>query len=825
MTATTFSRYPWFLCLWLLAAATPTAAQEISEEQIRQLQNLPRAQQEALARQQGFDLDKLSPQGTQQQERPREVQVVQTPLSDPESPDSERRDQDDDGLKPFGYDLFAGRPTTFAPVTEIPLPSDYVVGPGDVIRLQLYGKENDLLELPVTRDGVIQMTDSGPIPVAGMNFETVRKQLKRQVEQKYIGTQVSVSLGELRSMRVFVLGEARNPGSYTVSSLSTMTNALLVSGGIKTSGSLRNVQLKRDGQVIGSLDLYQLLLSGDTSSDQRLQPGDTLFIPPVGETVAVDGEVRRPAIYELKGGETLADMIAMAGHYTRDAAPAFSQLERVKDERRRRALESVDLTRSEAQGKPVREGDKVTVKSLNDLTEGFVQLRGQAKRPGKREFRPGMRLSDLLKDRHQDLPGDADLNYALVVRETNDQGEIAVRQFRPAGVFRDEGGDSDLVLKERDQILLFSRQTSEEQDESRKAGRGLLDEVLEKLERQASPDKPAMAATIGGAVRFPGRYPLSEQATVRDLIDAGGGLRDSALMLEAELVRSQVSGLGQAETELITFPLVQGVENGADEVALQGYDRLLIKGVPGFAKRETITLEGEVRFPGQYSIRIGDTLKDVIERAGGLTERAFPEGAIFSRERLRRQEQERMEMAEQRLRRDLLGLQLEAGEQGPDQDLGMLQNLLQQVQQVEAMGRLVIDLEALVAGRLPELEVLDGDRLQIPRRPQSVSVFGEVQFASSHLYDPDLAVTDYLDRSGGFSAQADEERIYVIRADGSVWRPSESRWFSGRGETLRPGDTIVAPIKLDRVNQLQLATNISQVFSNLAVSAAALNSF
>lgn len=884
-SATIPTPVPWCLLLCLLSlflilpVQAPAQSLNLSDEQLRQLRSLPREQQEALARQQGIDLDQFTSGSGQQQERPRDIQVVQTPLSDPERYRDLDSDKERNELKPFGYELFAGRPTTFAPVTEIPLPSEYIIGPGDVIKLQLFGKENEQLELPVTRDGAVQMTDTGPIVVAGMAFEDVRTLLKERVQQKYIGTQASVSLGELRSMRVFVLGEARHPGSYTVSSLSTMTNALLVSGGVKTSGSLRQVQLKRDGEVIGTLDLYDLLLNGDTASDQRLQSGDTLFIPPVGETVAVEGEVRRPAIYELKGDETLADMIAMAGGYTRDAAPAYTRLERV-DDRRRRSLESVDLTQGAARRQSVRQGDKVIIKSLSDITEGFVALRGSAERPGKREFRPGMRLSDLIGDRRQDLESDVDLNYALVVRELNDQGHIAVKQFRPVDLFREAGGESDLVLQERDQILLFSledrgavdeealeeveradldslkeagrrqaqlqspaqarstgigpgqtyaqklvTEKGEDQEENRKTGRQLLDEVLEQLDRQATPQQPARAATVGGAVRFPGRYPIASDATAEDLVAAAGGLKDSALLLEAEVVRASVNEGGMAETELLTFTLFQGVENGAGDIALEGYDRLLIKAVPGFAEREVITLEGEVRFPGEYSIRLGDSLADVLERAGGLTERAFPEGAMFSRERLRLQERKRMEVAEQRLRRDLLGLQLEAGKDAGDMDLGLLQNLLQQVQGAEAMGRLVIDLEGLLKGRLEALEVMDGDRLEVPRRAQSVSVFGEVQFASSHLYEPGLDVMDYLERSGGFTAQADKDRIYVIRADGSVWRPQRSRWFAGGGRDLRPGDTIVAPIKLDRINTLQLTSNISQIFSNLAVSAAALRSF
>lgn len=282
-----------------LIVLLPLAAhgQAISPAQIDQFKQLPRAQQEALARQYGVNLDDLT--GSQGNQRPQNVQVVE-PIDNTDEGDRRQAEREarekaqeemqakkNDGLKPFGYDLFAGSPTTFAPVTEIPVPTDYTLGPGDVLRVQLWGKENQELELPIGRDGTISFPQSGPLSVAGLSFEEARQQINKRVSEQYIGVQSSVSLGELRSIRVFVLGEARTPGSYSVSSLSTITNALYVSGGIKQNGSLRNVQHKRNGKLIGTLDLYDLLLKGDTLADARLQPGDAIFIPPVGPRAAL----------------------------------------------------------------------------------------------------------------------------------------------------------------------------------------------------------------------------------------------------------------------------------------------------------------------------------------------------------------------------------------------------------------------------------------------------------------------------------------------------------------------------------------------------------
>ena len=228
-----------------------------------------------------------------------------------------------DALKPFGYDLFAGSPTTFAPVTDIPVPSEFVVGPGDRLEVQLIGSTRARHSLVVNRDGRIMFPDLGPINVAGLRFEQAKARIEARVSEQMIGTQAVVSMGDLRSVRVYVLGEAERPGSFTVSSLATITNAILVSGGVKPIGSLRNIQLKRNGQVVKRLDLYDLLLNGDTSGNVRLQPGDVIFIPPVGSTVGVTGEIRRPAIYELKGENSVADLVRLGGGLTPEADPAL----------------------------------------------------------------------------------------------------------------------------------------------------------------------------------------------------------------------------------------------------------------------------------------------------------------------------------------------------------------------------------------------------------------------------------------------------------------------------------------------------------------------
>lgn len=848
-----------------LVLPVTTAAQSISQSQIEQFKSMPRAQQEALARQYGVDLDSIAGSASQQNQRPQNVSVVEPvdAISDEErerarkeKQTNEERDRKNGGLKPFGYDLFAGSPTTFAPVTEIPIPNDYTLGPGDVLRVQLWGKENQQLELPVSRDGTISFPQSGPQTIAGLSFDEARSQIKKLVSEQYIGVQASVSLGELRSMRVFVLGEARNAGSYTVSSLSTITNALYVSGGIKRTGSLRRIQHKRDGKLIGELDLYDLLLAGDTSNDNRLQPGDVIFIPPVGDRVGIEGEVYRPALYELKNGTNLQELVDLSGGLTPQAYPQLVRIERNNDDFLRIIAEANFTTPKGKQAK-VKPGDRIEVASISDITGQYVEVKGAATRPGRYAWVPGMRVSSVIRSLDNDILREADKRYAAIVRTDPDTDTVSVINLRLREALNNPGGENDILLQEKDQFLIFADEgkvsarkrdqndtarkvsssgngtdrtnngditENEDRDYGRFSREALFAPVLQRLKAQAKPGAPQQTIRVTGPVRYPGEYPLPASRQVADAIYVAGGLKDSASLYTAELARFGVDEQGTGKTNIQNLNL-KAVMEGQVSISLQSRDRLLIKSIPEFARAKTIELNGEVRYPGQYTIRNGETLRDVIQRAGGLTENAFPEGAVFTREKLRQLEAQRLQEAEERLQGDLLGVQLEGddiGGQGAERTQ-QVEDLLEDVQSARPVGRMVINLAAVVGSdEYQPIRLQDGDRLTIPIIPQSVSVFGEVQFPTSHLHTKGLTVDDYLERSGGPTRQADEDRVYVVKADGSVMLPEKSRWFGGRSQQLAPGDTIIVPIDVDRLNQLELWSNVSQIVYQMALGAAAV---
>ncbi|WP_235937522.1 SLBB domain-containing protein [Marinobacter caseinilyticus] len=862
----TLKRFYWPV---LLACCTPlaTTAQSISPSQIEQFQSLPQAQQEALARQYGVDLDSLTSRAGQQRamEEPSEPTVRPVDANSKSekrtSSDAEIAEAEEDaaaknnGLKPFGYDLFAGRPTTFAPVTEIPVPTDYILGPGDVLQVQLWGKENQQLELPVSRDGTINFPQSGPQSVAGLSFDEARKQLQKLVSETYIGVQASIGLGELRSMRVFVLGDARSPGSYTVSSLSTITNALFVSGGVKPSGSLRRIQHKRDGKLVGELDLYELLLNGDTSGDARLQPGDVIFIPSVGARVGIEGEIYRPALYELKSPINLQSLISLAGGFTPQAYPQLTRIERVNKEFLRTIAEA-DLTTRNGKQATVQPGDRVNVASISDITGQYIEIKGAATRPGRYAWVPGMRVSSVIPSLNTDLLHTADKQYAAIVRTNPDTDNVSVINLRLRNALENPGSPSDTVLEERDELLIFS-DAGKVRGQSRSSGQGenqnssrvsvrrqdpqtstgqdnsesieftrekLFAPVLRRLKAQAEPGSPEQTVRVSGPVRYPGEYPLPASRKVRDAIFVAGGLTDSASLLTAELARYQINDDGVGETRILQLDLTQVLE-GVEQVTLRSRDRLLIKSIPDFAKTRTVKLSGEVRYPGEYTFRGGETLSEVIVRAGGLTRNAFPQGAVFTREKLRQLEAQRLREAEERLQGDLLGVRLEGGSFGGQKaaQVQEVEGLLEDVQSSRPVGRMVIDLSAALNDESYQPIMLqNGDALTVPMIPQSVSVFGEVQFPTSHLHSKGLTVDEYLDRSGGPTRQADESRVYVVKANGSVMLPEQSKWFGGRSQQLAPGDTIIVPIDVDRLNQLELWSNVSQIVYQMALGAAAV---
>ncbi|MEP7897585.1 SLBB domain-containing protein, partial [Vibrio parahaemolyticus] len=804
--------------------------------------------------------------------------------------DSEKEEQ---GLKRFGLDLFAGSPTTFAPISDVPVPADYTVGAGDEIVIQLFGKENTTHRLRVNRAGIINFPSLGPVQVAGMTFSDVRDSLNQRVKEQMIGVRSDISLGEMRTMQVFVMGDAYKPGAYTVSALTTISQAIYYSGGFSESGALRNVQLKRNGQVIRKLDMYDLLLKGDARNDIRLLPGDVVFIGALGNTISIDGEVNRPAIYEIKPGETYKQAIQMAGGFTANAYSDQIEVKRYAAKGARDAL-TLNFSQSHDQETKVKDGDAVNVLKKNEELTRYVQIEGDVRHPGFIEWKSGLRIADLFQSVDTSFNSTADVSYAIVVREINPQRDIEVYQVNLANAILSPTSKDNLKLNSRDRVLVFNRFNNEDLDTladqetvtkaktleqaqlqaqqeqlkeqevisssvavssatplekdskqpkivfrgkeitkddfealKQNTRRTLLAPVLLQLQQQSRLGLAPQIAEVFGEVKHPGRYPITPRMTISTLIEAAGGLTYNAFTINAELARTVINSKDErASIYIERIDLRQAIKGSApDDAIIVGRDRLNILEKPDVKLQSTVTLQGEVRFPGTYTVRQGETLGDLLERAGGLTEFAHPQGAIFTREALRLQEQKllnqyaadmRAETAKKTFRADSnMGSVIS----DPDKTL----KFVEEASRSKALGRMVVQLDRILKDeRSADFMLEDGDFLFVPTFRNTVSIMGEVQVPITYLLDNKLDVDDYLNKAGGAKKQADEDRIFVVRADGSVYKPTSGYWFGNNHEELKAGDTIVVPIDTDYRDALSTWTAATQILYQTGVAINAL---
>ncbi len=726
-------------------------------------------------------------------------------------------------VKPFGHELFEDTSSVFAPVTDLPVPVDYVVGPGDRLEVQLFGNTKGRYTLAVNRDGNINFPELGPIAVSGLRFEDARSRIQTRVAEQMIGTQVSIAIADLRSIRVFVVGDATRPGTYTVSGHATITHALFASGGIKPIGSLRNIQLKRNGALVTRLDLYDLLLNGDTSNDVRLRQGDVIFIPPVGVTVTLSGEVRRPAIYELKNETTAAELVKLGGGLTPEADPALGRLERI-DAGRNRVMVDVDLASPQGGAIRLQSGDALRIEQVKPVYANSIQVEGHVLRQGAVQYRSGIRLTDVIPS-VADLRPNADQRYVLIRREQIGTRRIQVVSADLAAAWLAPQSDANPLLAPRDRVVVFDLE----------AGRvSMLEPILEELRMQSVSGEPTQVVRVSGRVNAPGEYPLELGMTVNDLIRAGGGMAEDAYGGEADLARYEVRDGQTRQTDVVKIDLSRAIAgDAAANLALAPFDLLVVKEISQWAgSQEIVRLEGEVKFPGEYPIERGETLRSVVARAGGLTPLAFAGGSVFTRETLRERERRQIDFLANRMQKDLASLALQGAQSGglgasqSSETLAIGQSLLADLRNTEPVGRLVIDLDRILSGSGPEADVLlkGGDTLRVPRQSQEVTVIGEVQNSTSHLYDSSLSRDDYLRMSGGPTQKADDNRIYIVRANGSVESGSGSRWFHG-STAIQPGDTIVVPLDAERMRPLPLWTAVTTIIFNLAVAVAAVGSF
>ena len=722
-------------------------------------------------------------------------------------------------ISQFGYDLFRAPPETFAAVEAIPVGPQYLLGPSDELRITVWGKALSAEYAPVIdRDGKIALPTLGVLQLAGLTFGEAKELIAKEFSRYYTDFSLNVSMGRLRSIQIFVVGHARAPGRYTVSSLSTLINALFAAGGPSKSGTMRDIRVIRSGETVGRFDMYDFLLRGDKSGDVRVMPEDVVFIPPVGALVALAGNVKTPAIYELKESKRLADLIEMAGGFTATADTQRVQIQRIS-ETHEQVLLTADLRDAPNEHNfHLTDGDIIKVFPIVQRITNPIYLEGNVLRPGTYEWREGIRVKDIVPSVDHLLP-ETLMDFALIERLVAPDLHMEHFSFdiRKALVEGDES--ENVLLSPHDTIKVLNK----------------WDVMPKKMVR------------ITGAVNKPGQYEYRPSMRLSNLIELAGGFKRYAYTKEAELTRVTPTEQGPLTEQLMVSLEPQALADPASDVVLQEDDYVFVRTVPGWKQYQMVSVTGEVQFPGDYTFEKGERLSDLIARAGGFTDLAYLKGAVFTRESVRELQQRSLDEAVDRLEQQLLASSAKgiraalspeeaAAEEAADE---RQQALLAKLRAAKAKGRVAMKLEQLdVFQASPHnIALEDNDRLKIPQMPQHIQIVGAVFNPSAFLYEPRGTLDSYLNQAGGLTEDADQENIYVLKVDGTAvsrrsagrfalmrWDSGANRWEGGSFTSLvlDPGDTIVVPEKLEKVAWLREAKDITQILYQVAVTAGVL---
>ena len=649
----------------------------------------------------------------------------------------------------YGYNLFGNN--SFPAVSDVPVPANYMIGPGDEINLRIWGTIDLALNLTVDRHGQITVPRAGPLTVAGIRSDQLEARLKNHIARVFKNFELNATLGRLRSIQVFVVGQARKPGVFTVSSMSTLISALFESGGPAATGSMRQIRLVRGGKTESTLDLYKFIHSGDTSADVRLLPGDVIVIPPAGPRVALLGALDNPAIYELtQKEEPLSAVLAFSGGLQVLTTSHRARVERINTSQDKaprmveeRALNAIGLAAA------VRDGDVISLLMISPEFSNAVTLRGNVTNPLRYAYRPGMRVSDLIPDVSALIQADYHVRKNLLVQYQQNK-DIAGKDIAGKDIAGKDIAGKDVAYKKA-----FSDRASDD------------------------------TQPLVGEINW--QYASIERLNTSDL---GTTLIPFNL---AKAVKNK-------------DPLHDLVLQSGDIVTVFSVKEMP---VPVELRSQFVRLVGEVMVPGLYQLQPNDTLPRLIARSGGLSKNAYPYGTVFTRESNRTQQQENLDKSVRRLETDVNN-QVSSNMQNATEAeksstvqaaLAQQKILLDRMKSLKANGRISLELDPS-AVEFPPLILEDGDQIFVPNRPSFVGVFGEVMAETSFIHNPNATVSKYLEKAG-LTRDADAENIMLVRADGSAEASGSRQWLglggsALLGKKLNPGDFIFVPGMVDR---------------------------
>jgi len=681
----------------------------------------------------------------------------------------------------FGRDLFVNVPDTFAPEINAPVPASYIIDTGDQLQLRGWGQVDIDYHAVVDPNGNIFVPQVGNIHVAGVKNEELSGYLKAQISKVFHNFELVATVMRPRSVTVFVVGQAKRPGSFTLSALSTVYNALFATGGPSLSGSLRKIEVRRADHTLAVIDLYDFILHGDKSKDVTLQNGDVIYIPPVGPLAAVAGSVNVPGIYELKDESTLNDVLQLAGGLSTVAAGQNVMVERIKDKLVRQmdefSLDSIGLKHR------IRDGDLITVLPISQRFNNAITLRGNVSVPGRYPWHPGMRVHDLIPNRD------------ALITETY-------------WLHQNSAASSDRAIGEKTEV-------------------------------------PGTEGTAAEPVTTPSATAGVQKAppVVRNQETLHNEIRRNAPDIDWDYAVVQRLDHKELTSELLPFNLRNALDHpgSEDDLTLKAGDIVTIFSqadiqVPFNRQSKFVRIEGEVKSPGVYKVETGEDLRHLVERIGGLTSQAYLYGSVFTRESTRVAQQKQMNDALDRLSVEVERTASVRAQNlsGPEEGIGLgarvesQRRLVENLRKVRATGRIVLEIKPTDdnAADLPKLQLEDGDRLIIPHEPSTVRIIGAVYNENDFIYRKGQRVRDCIRRSGGLTRSADSGRIYVIRADGSVQGANRGAgWLSAgfKDTRLYPGDTVVVPEKLDQTKFTTMLKDYTQIFSQLALGIAAVH--